>query len=143
MQFSREEICALDDEPPVQGAGFSWLLHARQLPYADVLLLMMTVSDNLCTNLILRRAGMERLNEVFQRDLGLTETRLERKMMDLDARARGRDNYIGAEDCIRLYTLIEQLTTQEREVGGCPAAGQSGQLAAAARPAARYSRFLS
>lgn len=111
----RAAPCDLDAEPPVQGAGLSWLLGARQLPYADVLLLMIALSDNLCTNLVIRRIGLERLARVFQEQLGLAGgTRLERKLMDYAARSRGLDNWISARDCIRFFDLRRGLTPAER-----------------------------
>lgn len=112
---SRAELCDLDQEPQVQGAGFSWLLRGRQIPYQDVLLLMIAVSDNLCTNLVIRRAGIERLNRVFRDGLGLHGTELQRKLFDLEARERGLDNWISPEDCIRLYQCVAELCLEERK----------------------------
>jgi beta-lactamase class A len=94
--------------------GLSWLLRARRLPYADVLLLMTALSDNLCTNLVIRRIGIERLANVFRQQLGLTGTRLERKPMGYEARARGLDNWISAHDCIQLFRVRARLTISER-----------------------------
>ncbi len=111
---NREEICHLDDEPAVYGAGFSWLLGTRQMPFRDVLLFMIAVSDNQCTNLVVRKMGLERIARVFTEELGLQATALERKLMDFEARARGLDNWIGVQDCIRLYRLIEGLETEDR-----------------------------
>jgi beta-lactamase class A len=113
-EVSRAEICDLDAEPQVQGAGFSWLLRARRLPYQDVLLLMMSLSDNLCTNLVIRRAGLPRLNQVFRETLHLPGVELQRKLLDFDARSRGLDNWITAQDCIRLFQLIEDLPPTDR-----------------------------
>lgn len=111
---SRDELCDLDAEPQVQGAGFSWLLRGRKLPYQDVILMMIALSDNLCTNLVIRRAGLERLNQVFQDTLGLTGTKLQRKLFDYEARDRGLDNWVSAQDCIRFYQLIQALEPAER-----------------------------
>ena len=111
---SRDEMCELDLEPQVQGSGLSWLLQTRRLPFGDVLLLMIALSDNLCTNLVIRRIGIERLNAIFQGPLGLTDTRLERKLFDYEARKRGLDNYVSATDCIQLYRLLDALTAAER-----------------------------
>ncbi len=109
-QFSLDEICDLDAEPPVYGAGFSHRLRARRLPYHDVLLMMIANSDNLCSNLVVQRVGIERLNAIFQQELGLTNgTELQRKLMDFEARARGLDNWISAHDCVHLFELIEAL----------------------------------
>lgn len=110
---SSNETCDLDAEPPIQGAGFSWLLRQRRVPYHDVLLWMMTVSDNLCANLAIRRIGIERLNATF-RELGLPDARVERKLMDYEARARGLENRVSAADCIRLYELRDALPAEQR-----------------------------
>lgn len=112
-EVQREELCNLDAEEQVQGAGFSWLLRSRQIPYQDVLLMMIATSDNLCTNLVIRRAGLERLNRIIQEDLGLRRTALERKLFDYEARSRGLDNWISAQDCIHMYDLIEALPAQD------------------------------
>jgi beta-lactamase class A len=111
---NRAEMCELDLEPPVQGAGLSWLLQTRRLPFADVLLLMAALSDNLCTNLVIRRIGIERLNAIFRGPLGLPDTRLERRLCDDEARARGLDNYVSTQDCIELFRLRDELTDAER-----------------------------
>lgn len=113
-EVSRTEDCCIDDEPEVHGAGFSWLMRARTLPYQDVLLLMIAVSDNLCTNLVIRRLGLERIERVFREAFGFQATALERKLMDFEARARGLDNWVGVQDCIRLYELIGRLAPEER-----------------------------
>jgi beta-lactamase class A len=110
----KHELCELDSEPEVHGAGFSWLLQQRRLPYHDILLMMISLSDNLCTNLVLERIGLERLQRTFQDDLGLQGTAVERKLMDFAAREQGKDNWISAQDCIHFYELIHQLTPQER-----------------------------
>lgn len=106
---SRDEMCELDLEPPVQGSGLSWLLRTRRLPFHDVLLLMIALSDNLCTNLVIRRIGIERLNDIFRGPLGLQDTRVERRLMDYDARAAGKDNWVSARDCVRLFALRDEL----------------------------------
>ena len=110
---SRSETCDLDAEAQVEGAGFARLFHQRTLPYHDVLTMMITVSDNLCTNLVIRRLGIPRLNDVFRR-LGLPHARVERRLMDYEARARGLDNWISVEDCIQLYGVRDQLHPNER-----------------------------
>jgi len=112
----RLELCDLDAEPQVQGAGFSWMLASRRLPYRDVLLMMIALSDNLCTNLIIRRAGLEALQHIFREELGLRGTELQRKLMDYAARERGLDNWITPQDCIRLFECIRALPQADRAV---------------------------
>ena len=113
-QVERSELCDLDAEAQVQGAGLSWLLATRQLPFQDVLMLMITLSDNLCTNLVIRKIGLERLQDLFSHVLALPHCRLERKLFDYAARARGLDNWISADDCLQLYALIAALPEAQR-----------------------------
>ncbi|MHB8114025.1 MAG: serine hydrolase, partial [Bellilinea sp.] len=96
-QLDRGEICNLDAEPQVRGAGFAYQMATRKLPYHDVLLMMMALSDNLCTNLVIRRIGLERVQQAFREALGLRGTELQRKLMDFKARDRGLDNWVSAE----------------------------------------------
>jgi len=57
----------------------------------DLATMMVAVSDNSATNVLIDRVGMEKVN-AFLDSLGLTHTRLRRKMMDLKAAAEGREN---------------------------------------------------
>lgn len=110
----RTRLCDLDAEPRVGGAGFAELFTTREISFADVLLMMIANSDNLCTNLILREIGLPRLQKVMREHLNLQHTRCERKLMDYAARDRGLDNYIDALECIRLFRLIENLAPAEK-----------------------------
>ena len=113
--FNLDEIWDLNAETQVHGAGFAHRMHARRLPFHDVLLMMIANSDNLCTNLVIHRIGIERLNAIFHQELGLTaDTELQRKLMDFEARARGLDNWIAVHDCLRLFELVEALPQFQR-----------------------------
>lgn len=57
----------------------------------DLATIMVAVSDNSATNVLIDRVGMDNVN-AFLDSLGLTHTRLRRKMMDLQAAAEGREN---------------------------------------------------
>jgi beta-lactamase class A len=105
----RNAICDLDAESQVEGAGFARLFRGRAIPFHDVLLMMIATSDNLCTNLVIKEIGLERLQAVMREHLHLQKTRCERKLMDYAARERGLDNWIDAEECIRFYSLINSL----------------------------------
>jgi beta-lactamase class A len=114
-EVDRAELCCLDDEPQVRGAGLAYLLCTRQLPYQDVLMMMIALSDNLCANLVIQRIGMARAQEVIHDELKLPGTTLQRKLMDFEARAAGLENWITAEDCIRLFDLLNELNPEERK----------------------------
>jgi beta-lactamase class A len=57
----------------------------------DLATMMVAVSDNSATNVLIDRVGMENVNAFLER-LGLHQTRLRRKMMDLKAAQEGREN---------------------------------------------------
>jgi len=58
----------------------------------DLATMMVAVSDNSATNVLIDRVGMENVNGLLLDSLGLTHTRLRRKMMDLKAAGEGREN---------------------------------------------------
>ena len=69
--------------------------------------LMIIVSDNQATNILIDFLGIENINNLGK-ELGLKETFLGRKMMDLEARKKGNDNYTCANDISLLLRLIYQ-----------------------------------
>lgn len=77
----------------VGGSGITSVLTPgmTKLTLRDVAGLMISVSDNSATNVIIDRVGMENVNALLD-SLGLTHTRLRRKMMDLKAASEGREN---------------------------------------------------
>ncbi len=75
-------------------AGDSGVIqHLSPLPYTvrDLAFLMLVVSDNRATNLLIDLIGMEQLNAYFAR-VGWERTRLARRLGDFEARARGFEN---------------------------------------------------
>jgi beta-lactamase class A len=57
----------------------------------DLATMMVAVSDNSATNVLIDRVGMDNVN-AFLNAQGLHETKLRRKMMDLKAASEGREN---------------------------------------------------
>src|SRR5712691_1599834 len=62
-----------------------------QITLRDLATMMVAVSDNSATNVLIDRVGMDNVN-TFLSSQGLRDTRLRRKMMDLRAAAEGREN---------------------------------------------------
>jgi beta-lactamase class A len=71
----------------------------------DLATIMVAVSDNSATNVLIDRVGMDNVHSLMQR-LGLQHTELRRKMMDLKAAAEGRENISTPREMMR---LLEQL----------------------------------
>jgi beta-lactamase class A len=87
------DMYTLNSADLVGGSGITNALTpgATQLTLRDVAALMISVSDNSATNVIIDRVGMDNVNALLD-GLGLTHTRLRRKMMDVKAAAEGREN---------------------------------------------------
>jgi beta-lactamase class A len=71
----------------------------------DLATMMVAVSDNAATNVLIDRAGMPNVNAMLD-SLGLTHTRLRRKMMDLEAAKQGRENVSSPREMMLLLDAI-------------------------------------
>jgi beta-lactamase class A len=71
----------------------------------DLATMMVAVSDNSATNVLIDRVGMENVNALLD-SLGLTHTRLRRKMMDLKAATEGRENVSTPAEMMSLLEAI-------------------------------------
>jgi beta-lactamase class A len=71
----------------------------------DLATMMVAVSDNSATNVLIERVGMDNVNAMLA-GLGLHATRLRRKMMDLKAASEGRENVSTPRE---MMTLLEDL----------------------------------
>jgi beta-lactamase class A len=76
-----------------------------QITNRDLATMMIAVSDNSATNVLIDRLGMENVNALLD-SLGLHNTRLRRKMMDVKAAAEGRENISTPRE---MLTLLEKL----------------------------------
>jgi beta-lactamase class A len=71
----------VDDVPPAGSAGVAeYLSPAARLTLGDLALLMLALSDNAATNLLIDRLGFDAVNDEITR-LGLERTVLRRRMM--------------------------------------------------------------
>jgi beta-lactamase class A len=68
----------------------------------DLATMMVAVSDNSATNVLIDRVGMENVNLLMD-SLGLMHTRLRRKMMDLKAAGEGRENISTPAEMMALF----------------------------------------
>jgi len=90
----------------VEGTGvLKALAPGLQPTWSDLATLMITVSDNVATNLIIDRLGMEAIQGWIDK-AGLAETRIERRMMDRSAMSAGRGNWTSAADMETILSAI-------------------------------------
>jgi len=71
----------------------------------DLATMMVAVSDNSATNVLIDRVGMKNVNDLMA-SLGLTHTLLRRKMMDIQAASQGRENISTPRE---MMTVLEDI----------------------------------
>jgi beta-lactamase class A len=75
------------------------------LSYYNLAVLMIQQSDNTATNILIEKLGMENINQTIK-SLGLNQTKLQRVMMDFEARKSGRENISSPKDKLTLLEMI-------------------------------------
>jgi len=86
-----------------------------QITNRDLATMMVAVSDNAATNVLIDRVGMENVNVLLD-SLGLHNTRLRRKMMDIKAAAEGRENISTPQEMLTLLEKIYQGKVLDKEM---------------------------
>ena len=76
-----------------------------KLSIRDLCVLMVVLSDNTATNLLIDRVGMKNVNSRLQ-SMGLKKTKLQRKMMDVKAADEGRENL---STPLEMMTLLDKI----------------------------------
>lgn len=106
--LSPEEPVAVPAEAFVEGSGVLRHLHpGLEMTLRDLGVLMVIVSDNVASNLLIDRLGMDRINGLA-RALGLHRTALGRKFLGRPARPGEGENTISARDMGELLAALEQ-----------------------------------
>lgn len=105
-KLSWEECYAVPPKARVQSDGvLGDLSPGLRMTLHDIAHLMITISDNTASNLLLDLVGMDAINATMH-DIGLTSTRLERHFIDFAARQAGLDNWTTAEDMTLLFSYL-------------------------------------
>lgn len=95
-----------DDVP--DSAIFNGLTYGvTQVTLRDLATMMIAVSDNSATNVLIDKVGMENVNAMLASQ-GLKQTKLQRKMMDLNAAKQGRENIATPRELMTLLACIYQ-----------------------------------
>ncbi|QDT75089.1 Imipenem-hydrolyzing beta-lactamase precursor [Lacipirellula limnantheis] len=86
-----------------------------ELSIEDLCVLMIVMSDNTATNMLIDQIGMENVTATMAL-LGCEQTVLRRRMMDAAAAARGEENLSTPADAARILRLLHEGTFVNREV---------------------------
>ena len=107
------DTVALADVPRVEGGGaLQELGNHHRFTYLELCRLMMVLSDNWATNLLLHHLGMNAINE-FANHMGFYPFSIQRYMMDTEAMRQGRENEITALSMAHLYNHLYQMRNEE------------------------------
>jgi beta-lactamase class A len=105
QRIDLDEKATLDRRQAVGGAGVLAEMGTPTLSIRDYAVLMVMLSDNTATNVLIDRLGMDRIAARMQ-GLGLAGTRLRRRMMDGAAARRGDENVSTPDELVRLLKTM-------------------------------------
>ncbi len=114
-ELSKDEVFTVRDEDKMPSCGALTYMHKDvQATALDLVTLMIIVSDNTATNLLIDRLGIENINKTLS-SYGLDEIILRRKLFDAKSAARGIQNTVTAAGVLKFYLLLmkEQLVSTE------------------------------
>jgi beta-lactamase class A len=124
LKQSEAGTLALDRPEPlsraqlVGGSGIVQHLTTASLSLRDHATLMMMVSDNSSTNVVIQAVGIDKVNARMTA-LGLGDIRLRRLMMDAAAVKRGDENVASVQSLAKMAELLwrgEGLTPESRDI---------------------------
>lgn len=116
-ELSLDEKLELSEGTAVDGGLLHKTRPGAKWRLDDLALLMIALSDNTATNMLIDRLGIDAVNGDFKR-LGLKDTILGRKMLDFEAKKAGRDNFTTAADTARILEILHsgsELTPEYRD----------------------------
>ncbi|HEX3646561.1 MAG TPA: serine hydrolase [Vicinamibacterales bacterium] len=105
QRIDLDDKMTLDRRQAVGGAGVLVEMGTPTLSIRDYAVLMVMLSDNTATNVLIDRLGMDRIAARMQ-GLGLAQTRLRRHMMDAAAARRGDENVSTPDELVRLLKAM-------------------------------------
>ncbi len=106
-KLNLDEFVELKDETKTGGSGILQYLGKPSLSISikDLCTLMIVLSDNTATNILIDRIGMDSVNKRME-SIGLKRTRLNRKMMDSRAVIEGKENL---STPMEMMSLLEKI----------------------------------
>jgi beta-lactamase class A len=105
LKLTDEYVVRKEDLVPGSDIMLGLTPGVTRLTLRDLATMMVAVSDNSATNIIIDRVGMDNVNSMLE-SIGLHSTRLRRQMMDLKAAGEGRENVSTPRE---MMTLLETI----------------------------------
>ena len=106
----KDEIFITKEKDKVPSCGaLNYMGENLKVTLQDLYVLMIILSDNYATNMLIDKLGIENINKTIK-DLELKNTVLNRKMFDSEKAQLGLENYISAKD---IAYLLEKMYNKE------------------------------
>ena len=108
-KFALTDRVRVEQKDKTTGSGVLFELGngSVELSVEDLCVLMILLSDNTATNLLIDRVGMENVTATME-SIGCGQTVLRRRMMDMAAAARGEENRSTPADAARIMRLLKE-----------------------------------
>lgn len=104
--LDKNKSIVLKDNMKVGGAGsLSGQKEGYKVSVTELINMMITQSDNTATNILIDTLGFDSINKTI-RNLGFSDTLLQRKMMDAKAISQGKDNYTSVTDLLSFFRKL-------------------------------------
>ena len=113
VSLSEKLVCRHEDKLPPCGALW-FFTDEPQVDIKTLCGLMITISDNTATNMLIRRFGIDFLNEQFKQ-IGLEKTHIERLLFDPESAKQGKENRIVPREMCELLEKIYRHTYVSEE----------------------------
>lgn len=104
LDWNRPVRIRPEDKLPSCGA-LTYLHDGLTLPVGDLVTLMMILSDNTATNLLIDLLGISNIQHTID-ELGLSQTKLNRKLFMPELARQGIKNVVSAGDAARMMRLL-------------------------------------
>ena len=114
LELSEKIVCRDEDKLPPCGALY-FFTGDVEVDINTLCGLMISLSDNAATNLLIKRLGLDFLNEQFK-EIGLKDIHLERLLFDAESSAKGLENRIVPAEMGELLERIYRRSFINEEV---------------------------
>ena len=104
--YKLDDEIEINEEMKTGGDGILKELNCgHRFTLKEICTLMISLSDNTATNILINLLGMDNINSAAAR-LGMKKTKIQRKMMDLQAAKEGRNNFTTSDDFSHILELM-------------------------------------
>ncbi|MHC1715574.1 MAG: serine hydrolase [Acidaminococcaceae bacterium] len=116
-KYYLEDVVEISPNNIVKGTGVIQLLNSEYKPtIRELVELAVAFSDNIATNMLIDLVGGPDKVTEYCAENGYADTFLQRKMMDMEAKKAGKDNFTTARDMGKILARIAKLVVIQKDL---------------------------